>query len=361
MKHILTAAAAVAVLATSCLWAPTPPAPTTTTTSTTTTSSTTTTTTSTTVPPRMGPYIDDTLIPNDQGHPGLAYPLISPAEWSTSSGDGSASFRTNCFFSHMGYDDPIVYPGLPGWSHLHVFVGNTGTNADSTAADIANSGNSTCMGGTANRSAYWAPAMIDTNTGRPLHEGFPEPGHFFQAYYKSGYQGVLPQTIVNFPEGLRMIADRAFYSCTQGAERFDTIPDCAPGSYMVMAVEFPQCWDGINLDSADHRSHMAYALGWPDRGCPDTHPVPFAQITQHYRYLVGADGTASWRLSSDMDGQAPGESGHADWINGWDPDVFQKVVDNCYTESRWPDLLSTDCSMNLLGDATMLGYEDFYR
>jgi hypothetical protein len=37
--------------------------------------------------------------------------------------------RTACQFSHMAFDDPIVYPGQPGKSHLHVFFGNTGTNA----------------------------------------------------------------------------------------------------------------------------------------------------------------------------------------------------------------------------------------
>ncbi|MEV4118547.1 DUF1996 domain-containing protein [Micromonospora sp. NPDC049645] len=23
-------------------------------------------------------------------------------------------------------------------------------------------------------------------------------------------------------------------------------------------LDFPQCWDGVNLDSANHQSHMAY-------------------------------------------------------------------------------------------------------
>ena len=316
------------------------------------------------MPPHSGVFINNALIPNDQGHEGVGEQLIAPAAYPTSDGDGSGSFRTNCFFSHMAYDDPIVHPGQPGASHLHVFAGNTDVNADSTSESIQNSGNSTCMGGTANRSAYWAPAMIDTNDGRPLHEGFPEPGHFFQAYYKSGYQGILPHTIQNFPEGLKMISDSSFYSCGQGAPTFATISevDCAPGQYLVMGIEFPQCWDGVNLDSPDHRSHMAFGLGWPDKGCPASHPVPLAQITQHYRYLVGPEGISSWRLASDMDGQPAGSSGHADWVNGWDFDVFQKIVDNCYTLSDWDNgFFSTDCSMNLLGDGTMLGHQEFYE
>lgn len=40
-------------------------------------------------------------------------------------------------------------------------------------------------------------------------------------------------------------------------------------------VVFPSCWDGVNVDSDDHKSHMSYPLGSaPDSGdCPDTHPV----------------------------------------------------------------------------------------
>src|SRR5437764_1049725 len=64
-------------------------------------------------------------------------------------------FRTVCGYSHMAFDDPIVFPRAPGKSHLHVFFGNTRTDAWSTASSIAGSGNSTCRGGIANRSAYW--------------------------------------------------------------------------------------------------------------------------------------------------------------------------------------------------------------
>src|SRR5205085_7645155 len=78
------------------------------------------------------------------------------------------AFRISCDFSHMANDDPIVFPNQPGRSHLHTFFGNTGTNAFSTADSIATTGNSTCRGGTANRSAYWVPSMIDTKTGAPV-------------------------------------------------------------------------------------------------------------------------------------------------------------------------------------------------
>jgi hypothetical protein len=49
--------------------------------------------------------------------------------------------------------------------------------------------------------------------------------------------------------------------------------NCDPG--------FPTCWDGVNLDSPDHREHVAYpASGTFESGgaCPSTHPVRLPQI-----------------------------------------------------------------------------------
>ncbi len=110
------------------------------------------------------------------------------------------AFRTVCDFSHMAFDDPIVYPGQAGRSHLHAFFGNSGTDANSTAESIAGSGNSTCRGGTINRTAYWAPAVIDTRDGTPV-----KPDVLI-AYYKTGYRGIAPAAVQPMPAGLRMIA-----------------------------------------------------------------------------------------------------------------------------------------------------------
>lgn len=45
-------------------------------------------------------------------------------------------------------------------------------------------------------------------------------------------------------------------------------------------VTFPTCWDGTNLDSADHKSHLAYPTpAFEANGaCPDTHPVTIPQV-----------------------------------------------------------------------------------
>ena len=82
---------------------------------------------------------------------------------------------------------------------------------------------------------------------------------------------------------------------------------------------FPECWDGRRLDSADHKSHMAYATA---RRCPSTHPVSVPAITQIYRYPTrGGEG-----FSLASGGQF---SAHADFVNAWKPEVLRKLVDDC--------------------------------
>ena len=54
-------------------------------------------------------------------------------------------------------------------------------------------------------------------------------------------------------------------------------------------VYFPSCWDGVNLDSADHQSHMSYPVGdHPDSGvCPDSHPNPLISIFYEFIFDTG--------------------------------------------------------------------------
>lgn len=54
-------------------------------------------------------------------------------------------------------------------------------------------------------------------------------------------------------------------------------------------VYFPSCWDGVNLDSANHQSHMAYPLGGRNDGgqCPDDHPVPMISIFYEFIFSTG--------------------------------------------------------------------------
>jgi hypothetical protein len=327
--------------------------------------------------------------------PGIEVPSTNPATYNSFASD-IGIFRTSCSRSHYNWSDPIVYPGQPGKAHLHMFFGNTSTNANTT--NPGGTGGSTCDGGTLNRTAYWVPALL-TDSGNVVDS--PGWEDDMQVYYKAGYDGVRSQDIVNYPAGLRMIAGNArnttiagvnvgitAWDCLDNAHaqsvyngiyNLPSIPqNCPEGKFLQLRIKFPQCWDGQNLDSATHgvdpqfpygggrfggpgghdpgsstnpgNGHMAYALGWHSNGCPNSHPVALTQVTEHIRFRVPAGGSAGLRLASDMyDESLPGGlSAHADWFMGWDRPTFQKIIDNCINPVR-------DCGMGLLGDGTHLG------
>jgi hypothetical protein len=291
----------------------------------------------------LGPKINPDAIP--KGAAGASVPLVRPTDEKPAGGDGTGAFRTVCAYSHMNWDDPLLYPGRKGAAHLHTFFGNTLTDAFSTASSLRNTGNSTCRGGTVNRSAYWVPSLIDA-------EGNPQPPVGASIYYKTGYSGIAPKDVRPFPMGLRMLAgnqeatsaqDSAHWGCSHAYIGHPaTIPDCGSGNSVTLAVGFPQCWDGVNLDSPDHRSHMAY----PEKGaCPSTHPNPIPAITLVIAWLTPPNGMKGWRLSSDIyDANLPGGySAHGDLIEAWDPDIVKAFVENC-------DNLAVDCHSHLLGD-----------
>jgi hypothetical protein len=153
------------------------------------------------------------------------------------------------------------------------------------------------------------------------------------------------------PEGLRMIAGSAkassaqtyaYWGCHENyIGKSGTIPNCPAGDSVTLVIEFPQCWDGKNLDSADHASHMAYAQG----GCPATHPVAIPAITFNVLYSQPSGGTTGYRLASDMysASQPGGFSAHGDWWNGWDPEISKTFVEQCVEPAL-------DCHSHLLGD-----------
>lgn len=263
----------------------------------------------------------------------------------------------------MSFDDPIVFPGQVGRSHLHTFFGNVGTNANSTPDSLRNTGNSTCRGGIVNRSGYWVPTMIDTKDGTPLKPDSVD------VYYKNG--SLDGSVIKPVPEGLRMIAGdptrtttysptfSSRFKCMGGPNNENDlygpgVANCDVGAQLVSEVFFPQCWDGVHLDSPDHKSHMSYTTSVqstvdPSKWiamCPATHPVPLPQISFNVSYTVTEKNSPSrWRLSSDQyDTKQPGGySSHGDWFNGWKSEFSDAWAKGCIKAKK-------DCHAHLLGD-----------
>jgi hypothetical protein len=273
------------------------------------------------------------------------------------------AFRVTCGVSHMNFDDPMVFPNQPNATHHHMYYGHTDVKHNTNLMTLADSGNSTCHGGIMNRSAYWHPTLIDIRTNAPV---MPD-GNGAMFYYKTGYGGVAPRFVTPPPRGLRILTgnpratnanevQKLRYACVNpstghATPRTPYIQNCAVGQRMLFEIFFPQCWDGKNLDSPNHKDHMADATGSrTPNGCPVSHPVPIPEISLNIHYTVTQPNQATnWRLSSDnyaFNGSNAGYSGHADWVNGWNEAFFAGVVRNCLNPSR-------DCAAHLLGDGRM--------
>ncbi len=289
--------------------------------------------------------------------PGTGEARMRPIAASSLTSDGTGTFRTRCDPAGLRFDDPLGNPRRANASPLHVYFGNTAVGARSTAATVAGGGNSTCRGGVLDRSAYYMPAVLDARNGEVQ---VPADGVM---YYRTGYN-MEPVTIQPIPAGLVMMAgDRNARGVQQRAvewlcrDKFVTntgmIPDCAVGDQVQLWVHFPQCWDGRNLDSRDHRAHMAYSVvrqGADRSACPPTHPVTLPMISQVVQYNVRAGASlTNWRLSTDAYGTElrGGLSAHAHWINGWNALTMRTMVRECLNRGA-------DCNTSSLGNGTAL-------
>jgi hypothetical protein len=263
------------------------------------------------------------------------------------------AFRFLCGAGQISYDDPLVFPGQPGKSHLHQYYGNLKADAYSTYDSLRKSGGSTCNmygAGTqaANRSAYWMPALLDGK------------GHVIQPdeliiYYKRWPKNNALCTergkaCVPLPNGLAFIAGRNMLDLSQpptGNFHFmcdgvtaatpsmdEALAHCTAGHQFGVVGDAPMCWDGTHLDSPDHRSHLVFQvdthLGY--YACPDDHPYRTPVLTFNARYSVqSGDDTSLWTFSSDAmaPGQPRGSTFHIDYIMAWDDTVRDMFEDNC--------------------------------
>jgi len=281
--------------------------------------------------------------------------------------DGTGAFRTHCLETHTSYDDPIVYPGRSGASHQHVFFGNPTIDANTTAKSIHNATRTKCDGGILNRTGYWIPALYDQNGERIELE---DP----LFYYKTGYH-VPARAIKPPPKGLRIIAgdaksttyqdvsvikfrceswksNKVWFDPGDPLDHVPYMPDCENNDILEIRIMFPQCWDGKNLDSRDHSSHMAYPIeASPPRAgtgyCPRSHPIAIPEISYNFAIYVTPDrgSPTTWRFSSDK--KLSGSSLHADWMNGWNRKIMGAIVKNCLKPAR-------ECMVGLLGNGKRL-------
>lgn len=235
-------------------------------------------------------------------------------------------FVVECGFSHYLADDPIVHPGEPGGSHLHQFFGAVGSSVDATE-ELLRAGETTCDQ-RLDTASYWTPALIDAeqNLIEPLRA---------VAYYRAG-PDVAPTAVVAYPAGMMLVAGDhsavepqplsvVAWSCSTGAARSVTPPDCESADSLRLSITFQDCWDGRHVRSPivpDPDQHVAYSAAGE---CPATHPVHLLQLQLAIDFPpVPADRLDGLALSS-------GDilSGHADFWNTWDQAKLENEVTHC--------------------------------
>jgi hypothetical protein len=224
------------------------------------------------------------------------------------------AFFVSCGTSHVKQVDPIVAPGPERPSgHMHEFFGNTTTDS-SSAYETMVAGATTCTAA-GDTAGYWVPTLIATG-GREVR------AQSVNAYYRA-VGALASRPIVAFPPDLRMVASRSFFHCGSAGTGTTRPKDCGSRS-LHASIRFPACWDGVNTDSLDHLSHMAYQTG---RGCPSTHPVAVPRLVVVVRYKGVHDGRG-YTLSSGRP-----SSMHADFWNTWDQEALSTLVQSCLNEA----------------------------
>jgi hypothetical protein len=229
-------------------------------------------------------------------------------------------FVTRCMFSHRAANDPIVFYGQPGASHLHDFFGNRTTNAFSTLKTLKR-GTTTCVN-LKDLSGYWTPSLR-------VNGSLVNPNRM-SAYYQSA--GKDYTRIVAPPKGLKVVAGSAAATAPQGLKitswdcaddntiPASTTPPTCPLGTLALHVNFPDCWDGRNLDAPDHKSHLAYT--GKGKVCPPTHPVLLPRLRVNVRYPTTGGPTTALASGGQY-------SGHADFFNAWKPGEIKRLVRKC--------------------------------
>jgi hypothetical protein len=212
-------------------------------------------------------------------------------------------------------------------SHNHEFYGSRAISLNATYQELRD-GSSACQtrGDTA---SYWAPTLYVSG------QRLAVPKSTF--YYNAGEKR-LPLTA--WPAHLKILAGDShatspqstsvvYWGCGDGSSvsKVSAPPQCRPGDTgLTIHVIFPDCWNGRDTNSPDHKSHMAYSKGGT---CPPAYPVSLPRLIARFQWANQFPNPASITLSS-----GPAYTLHADFWNAWDQARLTQLVDYCINGGR---------------------------
>ncbi|KAK2030075.1 hypothetical protein LX32DRAFT_338649 [Colletotrichum zoysiae] len=263
--------------------------------------------------------------------------------------------------------DPLMNFGGAA-PHVHAIHGSNGISPTATYGDLV-AGDCTSCRVTQDKSAYWHPALYFQDSTTQEFELVDQVGGMLAYYLLNG------KDIKAFPPGFRMIAgdtDRRNYTAgdpsqpdpqksswsilgettqsilEQRAVGFNclnygrapegtlyrhALPDkafldanCANGVRFEMM--FPSCWNGKDLDSPDHKSHMAYPDLVMTGTCPDGFDTSVPNILYEVIWNTAAYKNRNGRFVI-ANGDVQGFGYHGDFMAGWDEDFLQSAINTC--------------------------------
>ncbi|MFC9846140.1 DUF1996 domain-containing protein [Streptomyces sp. NPDC060223] len=272
----------------------------------------------------------------------------------------TGTFTTRCGTNgndNHNTDNVIVAPGVTnGAHHLHDYVGNQNNDAFASDADLA-AADTTCQN-QGDKSSYFWPVLrvqdgtqdFDQNNAGGGTEGnvgkILEP---VEAQLK--FFGNKTGDVVAMPTALRIITGdaKAFingnanananWSCTGFENKVqleDKYPICPEGSNVVRTSLFQSCWDGQNIDSANHRTHVAFVQA--DGTCANGFKaIPQLRVRLVYDVpaptIENGQVVNAYAVDSFPENLHKPITDHNDFINFFDTNTMNKVV-NCINTGK---------------------------
>ena len=221
---------------------------------------------------------------------------------------------------------------------------------------------------TQDRSAYWTPALYFEHDDNVTYTLVPQVGGMTVYYFNN--QGPAGQNVTAFPKGFSMIsgdtrqrnftlpipdppksfwgpedttqaalAQKAIgFNClshspgfvTEGALEYHYIrnktftdEECRDG--LRLEVMFPSCWNGKDVTSDDHKSHIQFPELVENGACPDGFPVRMPVLFYETIFDIAQFSDYSGRFML-ANGDFTGYGYHGDFIAGWNDTFLQQAL-----------------------------------